>query len=122
MNSKCYLLFRLVNYCNPSIFQESESFKPREDTPQINCTCHEDEFRCNSSYMCIKKHSVCDYEKDCFDFSDEEGCEYFKCNTMQFKCSNDRCIEASHQCDGIDDCKDGKDGRRSSDEFGCKGN
>ena len=116
------LHYYVVNICQPVVFSISKDFTATDDTPQANCTCHWDEFRCNTSLKCIKKHSVCDYEKDCDDNSDElQDCDHNKCNTLQFKCSNNRCIEASHQCDGTDDCKDGVDGGPSSDEIACKG-
>ncbi|XP_066928142.1 low-density lipoprotein receptor-related protein 1-like [Clytia hemisphaerica] len=110
-----------VNYCEPNVFRNESRKDP--DAPLANCTCHHDEFRCQDSQRCIKQRSRCDFEKDCADYSDEVDCEdeYFKCTSVQFKCSNGRCIKMSHQCDGVDDCRDSIGGNPSSDEIGCHG-
>lgn len=39
-----------------------------------NCTCTEDEIRCESSGLCIAADLKCDHDPDCPDASDEMGC------------------------------------------------
>ena len=36
--------------------------------------CHEDQFRCNSTALCIPTLWICDGEDDCEDSSDESNC------------------------------------------------
>ena len=52
---------------------------------RCGCTaCHEDQFRCNSTALCIPTSWICDGEDDCEDSSDESNCtagmRYFLCH------------------------------------------
>ena len=74
--------------------------------------CPENSFQCNNG-KCIAKRWRCDFDNDCHDNSDEEGCERPKCNQGQFACDNGRCISETFKCDADNDCRD------FSDETGC---
>ena len=38
-----------------------------------------------------------------------------QCDSSEYQCDNDQCIDEDFECDGLDDCFDG------SDEEGCGG-
>ena len=93
---------------------------PAEDKQMVqtfvnvsNCTCHAEEFQCNSSRLCIPLRSKCDIHVDCDDASDEIGCELPLCIENQFQCNNRHCLERKFQCNGKNDCGD------NSDEIHC---
>lgn len=41
---------------------------------ESDCECHDDEFRCHTSGLCINARLKCDHDPDCPDASDEMGC------------------------------------------------
>merc|ERR1711973_660985 len=77
-------------------------------------SCPLGQFECGNG-RCIPGPWRCDFDNDCDDSSDEQGCDYPACNEQQFTCANTgRCINASWQCDFDNDCGD------NSDEEGCE--
>ena len=75
----------------------------------VSSNCSENEFSCNDG-ACIDKTFLCDEEKDCSDWEDEDNCEY-NCNPeYQFKCTDGSgCISILNKCDGYADCNDKSD-------------
>ena len=72
--------------------------------------CSEQQFRCQTSGVCIPQAWHCDGTSDCEDASDEPAtCGTIDCAQNYFKCNNSKCIYKSFVCDGADDCGDGSD-------------
>ncbi|XP_065093365.1 very low-density lipoprotein receptor-like isoform X1 [Ochlerotatus camptorhynchus] len=74
--------------------------------------CGVHEFQCLLDRVCIPMEYRCNSRLDCFDGSDEKGCE--SCKEDDFHCDNGHCIPMSQRCDRFHQCSDG------SDEKGCK--
>lgn len=70
-------------------------------------------FTCKDG-KCIPPYWRCDFDRDCLDGSDEEGCTHQNCTPEQFRCDSGRCISSRWRCDGEDDCKDRSDERNCS--------
>jgi hypothetical protein len=66
------------------------------------------DFSCADGSGTIPGSYQCDAEDDCFDGSDEVGCQYLVCPATGEE------LPLDWQCDGWDDCGDG------SDEVGCE--
>ncbi|KPM08131.1 low-density lipoprotein receptor-like protein 4 [Sarcoptes scabiei] len=64
-------------------------------------------FQCRDG-QCISKELRCNFQKDCFDGTDEINCQRI-CQQGQYTCANGRCIEMIHRCDGHQDCLDYSD-------------
>ncbi|VDM94868.1 unnamed protein product [Thelazia callipaeda] len=85
----------------------------------------------NYPSRCIPKNWVCDGESDCYDSSDEKGCQNITCEEDQFVCEQYKgharmCIPKSWKCDGQNDCLDMSDEKDcekiktcSTNEFQC---
>ncbi|XP_053401388.1 uncharacterized protein LOC128557644 isoform X2 [Mercenaria mercenaria] len=77
-------------------------------TPPSPNTCRPDQFECADDGRCLPGSYACDDYIDCYDRSDEAGCD-----CPEFRCNNGDCISYESICNGIYDCTDG------SDERGC---
>ncbi|XP_038050248.1 CUB and sushi domain-containing protein 3-like [Patiria miniata] len=73
--------------------------------------CRMNEFACDSGHQCVENSSRCDDITDCWDFSDEIGCE--SCDVDKLPCMDGVCVEHDGICDGYADCED------FTDETGC---
>ncbi|CAH1772368.1 unnamed protein product [Owenia fusiformis] len=62
-----------VEQCIPWDYKCNRIVDCLDMSDEFNCTCYDDEFRCNNS-LCIEKSKVCDKYNDCYDRSDESGC------------------------------------------------
>ncbi|CAL1531387.1 unnamed protein product, partial [Lymnaea stagnalis] len=70
-------------------------------------------FRCGSKeYISIEQR--CDKVDNCYDHSDERGCDYDLLADTMFKCETSGMLAYSFVCDGIDGCPD------ATDEAMCK--
>ena len=96
---------------------------------QTNCTwpkckCAANYFQCDSG-GCVPGGTVCDFEQNCLDGSDELHCNELLCPTSQMKCSDNRaCIDEENFFDGVEDCMDASDENiqqtKSCPGFKCK--
>nr|XP_012220724.1 PREDICTED: uncharacterized protein LOC105671295 isoform X2 [Linepithema humile] len=72
---------------------------------EANCTCA-DFLRAQQLYQ-----KICDGVADCYDFSDENDCDW--CKEGQFVCGNSKsCIDPDKICNGVNDCVDGEDEKK----------
>jgi hypothetical protein len=110
--------------CNTSV--TPTSFTPTISTPFTDTTpitpgtCRSDQFTCDDG-RCIPASWECDGLNDCGDFSDElcttSSASFTDttpitpgtCRSDQFTCDDGRCIPASWECDGLNDCGDFSD-------------
>ena len=65
---------------------------------------------CANGLECISNTSRCNGVPQCFDLSDETGCDV--CSLSQLRCGS-ICISRNKICDGVPDCLD------YTDEFNC---
>ncbi|XP_068685724.1 uncharacterized protein [Montipora foliosa] len=78
-------------------------------------SCSSDHFTCANRH-CIPARWVCDYDNDCGDNSDEQGCTpapttpaQTTFSATQFSCRNGHLIPKRWFCDGVNDCGDRSD-------------
>ena len=88
------------------------------DLPGINCqtNCTRPHCKCNAEFFqceyggCVPAGTVCDFEMNCLDGSDEMYCGDLLCPLGQFPCADNRaCISENNSFDGIADCTDASD-------------
>jgi len=92
--------------CDGSNFQCPNS----EDEQDCDSCKGEDMFYCSTKRKCISATWRCDYDNDCGDNEDEEGCP------CDFRCdADDRCIRQNRVCDGWQSCSDGQDEKNCSE-------
>ncbi|CAC5362089.1 LRP1B [Mytilus coruscus] len=78
-------------------------------------SCEEDELECKRSEQCYPKGYKCDGHADCWDGTDECGCDEYVCPDNRLKCPDDVCgMEDGKLCDGHSDCP------RNTDEEDCE--
>lgn len=66
-------------------------------------------YRCDYA-DCISYSHVCDGTRDCYDGSDEFGCETYCPFPEYYRCSDTGlCMDSYHVCDGRRDCRNGED-------------
>ncbi|XP_053212406.1 low-density lipoprotein receptor-like isoform X2 [Panonychus citri] len=66
-------------------------------------------YRCDYA-DCISYSHVCDGTPDCYDASDEFGCESVCPFPEYYRCSDTGlCMDSYHVCDGRRDCRNGED-------------
>ena len=81
---------------------------------QINCTwphckCNAEFFQCDCG-GCVPAGTVCDFEMNCLDGSDEIYCGDLLCPSGHFPCADNRaCIDKDNIFDGVADCPDASD-------------
>uniref|UniRef100_A0A1B6CE74 SEA domain-containing protein n=1 Tax=Clastoptera arizonana TaxID=38151 RepID=A0A1B6CE74_9HEMI len=75
--------------------------------------CLSDEWKCGNQ-LCIPQEKRCDGHFNCYDHTDELGCDCL--GTEQFTCNDSQCIPNYRFCDGFPDCSD-----QSDEPFGCSG-
>lgn len=77
----------------------------------IECSSGEDEHACTCADYLTAEFSqakICDGVVDCWDYSDENRCEW--CKEHQYVCANAKqCIDLDRVCDGTPDCPLGDD-------------
>ena len=76
-----------------------------------NWSCNSDEFHCNNTAFskCIPLSRKCDGNSDCWDHSDEFGCNSTECGEKHFLCPEGWCIPEAYKCDGHSHCQNGED-------------
>ena len=81
---------------------------------QTNCTwpqckCAATYFQCDSG-GCVPGSTVCDFEQNCLDGSDELYCNDLLCPVGQLPCADNRaCVDEDILFNGIEDCMDASD-------------
>ncbi|KAM4836633.1 prolow-density lipoprotein receptor-related protein 1-like [Thomomys bottae] len=71
--------------------------------------CGPRQWTCASKDQCIPDLWHCDGQSDCRDGSDEAECLPKKCQTSEFQCDTQACLNLHMVCDGKEDCADGSD-------------
>ncbi|XP_066588132.1 low-density lipoprotein receptor-related protein 2 isoform X2 [Prorops nasuta] len=110
---KCIPALLVCNYqkdCENGEDEFQSCAPPDCDLGQMTCG----QYVFNKTY-CIPPHYRCDKTVDCVDGTDEDGCNYRKCQPDDIRCggtSPELCIPKEKRCDGYLDCRDGKDEER----------
>ncbi|KAB0801365.1 hypothetical protein PPYR_05719 [Photinus pyralis] len=90
--------------CLPDTTRCNQLVDCNDGTDEKNCTCAD---YLKSQYLLRK---ICDGVVDCWDFSDENLCDW--CKPGQYVCANSKfCIDTAKLCDGSRDCPNGDDER-----------
>ncbi|XP_047737996.1 uncharacterized protein LOC108681611 [Hyalella azteca] len=85
---------------------------PSDGLDETGCLhCHENEFVCPVSGVCVPQSGVCDGVMTVPDCTDETHC--FACPPGTYVC--DKCIQSWQICDGNFDCLNGEDERKCGD-------
>ncbi|XP_077000319.1 uncharacterized protein LOC143669622 [Tamandua tetradactyla] len=71
--------------------------------------CGSRQWSCASGDQCVPDLWLCDGQSDCRDGSDEAGCLPKQCQSYEFQCRSQACLNISLVCDGKEDCADGSD-------------
>ncbi|XP_035682764.1 very low-density lipoprotein receptor-like [Branchiostoma floridae] len=80
-----------------------------EDCRSKECY-NSDDFKCESSGVCLDPHLRCDGNDDCPDGTDERHCTADDCPSPMLFCEpGGPCVPAARLCDGVGDCPDGSD-------------
>ncbi|KAF5300956.1 hypothetical protein FQA39_LY10926 [Lamprigera yunnana] len=90
--------------CLPDTTRCNQLLDCNDGTDEKDCNCAD---YLKSQYLLRK---ICDGVVDCWDFSDENLCDW--CTPGQYVCSNSKfCIDRNKICDGIRHCPNGDDER-----------
>ena len=87
------------------------------------CKCADEYFQCENG-GCVPGGTVCDFEPNCLDGSDELYCNDLLCPAGQVPCSDNRaCVNEDMLFNGIEDCMDASDeyveGSKACPGFQC---
>ena len=91
-------------------------FKPPEPIQVVvnlpPSRCSSQEFECQDKGTCLPLYLHCDGEANCWDLSDEVGCDEAEvpalgaCQRGHFQCVRDgSCIPIWQKCDGVFNCR-----------------
>ncbi|NWI85842.1 LRP2 protein, partial [Pitta sordida] len=83
----------------------------------LHLSCPRTHVPCRDGTECVAQEYMCDGEKDCADGSDEDGCAQLcntpgqpaPCQSHEYPCGLEACLNASLVCDSQQDCVDGSD-------------
>ena len=108
--------------CSEITCSSSELVDCRVNCTWPSCTCSEGYFQCQTG-GCVSADSVCDYEMNCADGSDEAAnCHIILCPGNKRPCADHKmCLENERWFDGLYDCLDLSDEALDEDDDICPG-